>query len=125
MVGKVFVLIFTSATLSALGQIALKSGMSRDSVQRLFQGEASGLDIALAIGMNSRVFLGLFLYGSGALVWLFVLAKVDVSQAYPFMGLGFVLTMVFAYFAFHEPIGLIRVLGTLMVAAGVVLVAHS
>ena len=37
---------------------------------------------------------GLALYGLGAMVWLYVLARLPLSAAYPFVGLGFILTMV-------------------------------
>ena len=74
---------------------------------------------------NPFVVGGLALYALGAVVWLAVLAKVDVSAAYPFVGLGFILTMVMGYWFFGEPLSTNRVLGTLLIVSGVVLVARS
>jgi hypothetical protein len=38
---------------------------------------------------NIQVIAGLGLYTLGAILWLLVLARVDVSLAYPFVGLAY------------------------------------
>jgi len=116
-------LIFISVALSAFAQIALKHGMSSAQAQRaVASSEVSGL---AAIATNPYIVLGFALYGLGAILWLGVLAKIDVGQAYPFVGLGFVLTMGFGILFLGEAFSLMRAAGTLLVIGGVVLVAHS
>jgi len=116
-------LIFISVSLSAFAQIALKHGMSSAQAQRAIAGsEVSGL---AAIATNPHIVLGFALYGLGAILWLGVLAKIDVGQAYPFVGLGFVLTMGFGILFLGEAFSLMRAAGTLLVIGGVVLVAQS
>ena len=79
-------LILASVTMSAVAQIALKYGMSSPIVQANLN---AGLErIAPIIAANPFVWAGLTLYGVGALLWLGVLAQIDVSQAYPYVGLG-------------------------------------
>jgi multidrug transporter EmrE-like cation transporter len=85
---------------------------------------AGGLQTAFGIAGNPWVWLGFALYGCGALLWLGVLAKIDVSQAYPFVGLGFLLTSLFGITVLGETFSLTRGLGTLLVLAGVILVAR-
>lgn len=116
-------LILISVAISALAQIILKHGMSASEMQSAMT--AGGMAAAWAIVGNGFVLLGLSLYGAGALLWLGVLARVDVSQAYPFVGLGFVLTMAFAWYFLGESLVFSRILGTFLIVAGVVLVAHS
>jgi len=58
-------------------------------------------------------------------VWLLVLARVPVSQAYPFVGLGFVLVMLLGWALQGDVISPARLLGTLLISVGVVLVARS
>ncbi|HRD49857.1 MAG TPA: EamA family transporter [Candidatus Competibacteraceae bacterium] len=116
-------LILISVAISALAQIILKHGMSASEMQSAMT--AGGMAAAWAIVGNGFVLLGLSLYGAGALLWLGVLARVDVSQAYPFVGLGFVLTMAFAWCFLGESLVFSRILGTFLIVAGVVLVAHS
>ncbi len=97
----VLTLIFISVTISAIAQVTLKQGMSSPAVQ---QGLTGGwLEIVNAVSSNWYVWLGLMFYALGAAVlWLGVLAKVDVSIAYPFVGLGFILTALFGVFLLGE-----------------------
>jgi multidrug transporter EmrE-like cation transporter len=70
------------------------------------------------------VWLGLSLYAMGAVLWLGVLAKIEVSIAYPFVGLGFILTLLFGVFLLGEAFSLIRLIGTILVVLGIVLVTY-
>ena len=71
------------------------------------------------------VIVGLGLYAASTLLWLLVLAKLDVSYAYPFVSLGFVFTALYGYFAMDEPMVLARIAGISLIVVGVVLVARS
>ena len=115
-------LIISSVCLSAIAQVVLKAGMSGSAVVSAFARDTPA-DVALAIMAEPLVWLGLTLYAVGAVVWLFVLAKVNVSLAYPFVGLGFLMTMVFAIAFLGEAITPVRAVGTCLVAGGVLLVA--
>ena len=116
-------LIFLSVSLSACAQIVLKHGMSSAQAQGALTGsDTSGL---AAIVTNPYIAIGFVLYGLGAVLWLGVLAKIDVGQAYPFVGLGFVLTMGFGILFLGEAFNFTRAAGTLLVIGGVVLVASS
>jgi drug/metabolite transporter (DMT)-like permease len=119
----VLLLIVSSITLSAVAQIALKHGMSAPEVQSALAAHGAGALVSVA--SNAFVWIGLALYGAGAVLWLGVLARVDVSQAYPFVGLGFILTMLFAVAFLGEPLSFTRIAGTLLIVAGVVFVARG
>jgi drug/metabolite transporter (DMT)-like permease len=121
---RLFMLILFSVSLSAIAQIALKTGMSSPRIQSAIQN-APGIELAWGIATNWRVVLGLALYFLGALVWLLVLARVDVTMAYPFVGLGFILTMILGAWFLSEPVSTIRIVGTLLVVAGVALISQS
>ena len=122
---RVVLLIMVSVSLSAFAQIALKSGMESPVIQRALADSASRLNAVLAIGLNGWVIFGLALYVLGAMVWLLVLARLDVSQAYPFVGLGFILTMLLGALLLGEDLSATRIAGTLLVVAGVLLVSRS
>lgn len=74
---------------------------------------------------SPMILIGLALYGLSALVWLFVLARAPLSLAYPFVGLGFILTMASGAWILGESVSTGRIVGTLLIAAGCVLVARS
>jgi multidrug transporter EmrE-like cation transporter len=121
---KLFWMIITCVTLSALAQMVMKIGMSASQVQTVL-AHGSYTEIISTIVLNLYVILGLGMYIAGAGLWLLVLSRADLSLAYPFVGLGFILTMLLGWAVLQESIGLSRLLGTLFVTVGVVLISKS
>ena len=121
---RLFLLILASVSLSALAQIALKAGMSTPSVVGAMR-DAPAREFLFEVATNARVVGGLTLYFASAALWLLVLARMPVSAAYPFVGMGFVLTMLLGWLFLGESVGLSRLGGTAMVALGVVLIARG
>jgi multidrug transporter EmrE-like cation transporter len=117
-------LVLFSVGCSAIAQISLKYGMTQPAVQLAIAG-SDAVRIGITVLLNPFVFSGLMLYGFSAVVWLFVLARLDLSIAYPFVSVGFVLTMSLGCLLFGEPFTLRKVLGTLVVMLGVYLVAAA
>jgi len=120
----VILLIALSVLLSAFAQIALKAGMSSVSVLQALQA-TPGIPAVRVIITNIFVLVGLSLYFASAAVWLLVLARVDVSLAYPFVGLGFIVTMLLAWLIHGEALSLAKVAGTLLIACGVIVLARG
>ena len=116
-------LILVSVCLSATAQILLKLGMSGRLVQQTMN--EGGLSAFMAVAGSARIWCGLLIYGLSVFLWLGVLSKIDVGQAYPFVSIGFVLTMLMGIFLLGEPFSVTRMTGTLLIMAGVVLVARS
>lgn len=120
----VFLLILASVVLSSFAQVALKAGMSADAVQRAIDDD-SAASAAIAICFSPLIILGLALYFGSALIWLFVLSKVELSFAYPFVALGFVLTAVFGKLIFHDSFSTNKVAGTALIMVGVLILARG
>ena len=114
--------ILISVSLSVTAQILLKHGMSNDSVRAVLSSNM--LTAGSTILTNASIVAGLAAYVSSAAIWLVVLSRIDVSKAYPFVGLGFIGTMVFAYWFLDEPLTPYKVIGTLLVLAGVLLISQ-
>lgn len=119
----VLALIVFSVSCSAVAQILLKIGMSLPSTSSAL-ASGSFQNVMWAIIINPWVIGGLGLYFFGAVVWLFVLARVEVSYAYPFVALGFILTLFLGKVFMGDTVTLVRVLGTALVGLGVVLIAR-
>lgn len=62
---------------------------------------------------------------SGALIWLGVLFYMDVSKAFPFLSLSFVVVLLVSRFYLKESIMGQRWLGVALITAGVVMVSLS
>jgi drug/metabolite transporter (DMT)-like permease len=116
------ILILLSVSMSAFAQILLKTGLP--SGTRILTD--SGIIPAVArVLINPWIAGGLGLYFLGAIVWLFVLARSEVSYAYPFVSFGFILTMLLGAGLLGEQVGLSRAFGTVLIVAGIICVARS
>lgn len=78
------------------------------------------------VGLSPLVIMGLSLYGFSFLVWLRVLSFNDLSRAYPiFATLVFLLTSIGSAIFLKENISLIRIIGIVVMLAGIYIVARS
>jgi drug/metabolite transporter (DMT)-like permease len=121
MSANLLVLILASVGLSAVAQMFLKMGVG--AARATPDGSVAATLSAYAF--SPYVVLGLGLYGLGAVMWLFVLSRLPLTAAYPFVGLGFIATMIIGVTALGEAVTPMRIFGTLLIATGCVLVARS
>jgi drug/metabolite transporter (DMT)-like permease len=115
-------LILLSVASGVMGQTCLKLGLSQAG------GNAESDTLLGLIGIILRsplVMGGLFLYGLGALAWIAVLRRMDLSYAYPFLALNFVLIALVSQVVLHETIPPIRWLGIGAICVGIVLIANG
>jgi len=102
--------------LSSAAQLVMKRGMVA----------GAGSDVAgtyLHALSSPLVWLGLGLYGASAVLWLWVLSRLDVGLAYPLVSLGFVVTLVLGITWLGEPFSWTRLAGCGLIVAGVWLLA--
>jgi multidrug transporter EmrE-like cation transporter len=118
-----FLLALTSILLSVSAQFCLKMGMSSMAADNKRAASSLG-NVALSVISNRFILAGFLLYGLGAVVWLGVLSKWEVSKAYPMVGLGFALTAILGLYL-GESVSLARVGGVLMICAGVWVVSQT
>ncbi len=119
----VLALIFLDVILNVAGQLSLKYGMSQFGNFSLSLSTLPPVFLKAATNLN--VLLGLVCYGLGFLVWLIVLAKAEVSYAYPLISLGYVFTAILARVMFGESVSFTRMAGILVTCVGVFLIARS
>ena len=115
-------ILFTVLTNFA-SQVMLKKGMT--TIEK-FEVSLPGLiSSATGIIFNWYVILGLFVMIISMSSHLVVLSRVEISYAYPFLGLSFVLITLWGVFILEEGIDLWRILGVVLICAGVAIVAHT
>ena len=111
--------VFTNAT----AQLMLKAGMSSmgsisfttdTAILRIFQ-----------IVFNPWVFAGLVTFVISMASHLYVLSKVDISFAYPFLSLAYVAVAIFAWLVFKEDLGALKIAGIALICIGTVLIAQG
>ena len=115
--------ILVAVLASAVGQLVLKKGMGGMGVLTLDAGHLGG--ILTRIMTNPYVLLGLAIYACGTLFWLVALSRVDLSYAYPFVSLSYVVMLVASWLLLNEQISLLRIAGSAVVILGVLLISRS
>jgi multidrug transporter EmrE-like cation transporter len=103
----------------------LKFGMTTPSVQSALTNTTGPLRIALAIAASPLVLIGLASFGLSAVLWLFVLSKVSLSSAYPFVALGIVITVAAGRLLLGEPIPAVKLVGVALIVSGVLAVGAA
>ena len=119
----VLVLILVDVCLNVAGQLSLKFGMSK--LGNFSISVPNLLSVFFRAALNPYVILGLSCYGLAFLVWLIVLAKAEVSFAYPMISLSYVFTAILAWHLLGEHVTATRMVGIFVTCLGVVIIARS
>jgi multidrug transporter EmrE-like cation transporter len=105
--------------------------------QLIIKWKMSGFDLShyssyfekflFAFGMlfNPWIMLSILLTLLSGMSWMIAMTKFDISYAYPYTALGFVLILIFSALLFHEPMTWNKVVGVLLIAAGIVVVSKN
>ena len=112
------------ALLTAAGQISLKTGVSAPGLVSLLQS-GSTLPFLVRAMTTPLVIVGLALYVASSALWLTILARADVSFAFPLVSMAFVLTAGYAHFVLHEQVSFVRAFGIGLIILGVIFVSRS
>lgn len=117
-----FVLI--SVALSSGSQIILKKGMIAPRIQEsLLSGDIP--TIVLTVLTSPLIIGGLFCFALSAVFWLFVLSKVPLSAAYPFIALGIGVTVIAGLTLFGETVSPSGAIGVGFIVLGILCVASQ
>jgi multidrug transporter EmrE-like cation transporter len=115
-------ILFTVLT-NAAAQIMLKKGMM--AVGDLDIAAHGLIGTIFRVVFSPFVFFGLATFVISMASHLIVLSKVQLSYAYPFLSLAYVVVAAYSYFFFAEDVGLARLAGFGLIIAGTVLIAQS
>ena len=113
-----FVIIFIPIILSAVAQIILKLGLGDLVVKNNLTS------FFLKALTSPGVIIGLGLYGLGALLWLIVLSREDVSFAFPLVSFAYVIAIFLAAAILKEDITPPRIIGSVLIILGIVTIAR-
>ncbi|ACK72878.1 transporter protein [Gloeothece citriformis PCC 7424] len=111
-------LLFFSVLVSVTGQFFLKIGA-------LKLGKVNADNVMthiLNIALTPELLLGLFCYGLGAVAYILLLTRVNLSVVGPSASLIYVFSVLMGYFLFKETIPVYRLFGIGFIVCGVILV---
>ena len=115
------ILILLSVLLNCAAQLLIRKGM-------LIEGEVGMQNMLSHVGsMITNVWLwgAMLCYALSILLWMSVLSKVEVSYAYPFLSVGYVVSAVAGYALFNENLSPVRIAGIIVICIGVILISRS
>lgn len=118
-----WILVAATVLLTALGQILIKWQASKAAP--LDQQRLSAMWQGLRLLLNPWVMTGLFAAFLASACWTVAMTRLELSEAYPFTAVNFILILLAGHYLFSESLTATRVVGTLMVVAGVVVIALS
>lgn len=115
---KEFCLFLVAIFTSAAGQFCLKAG-----ALRLGKVDTTNwLSHLFGVFTTPELLVGLCFYGIGAMAYILVLTRVNLSVAGPSAAFMYVFSVLMGYFFFRETIPLSRAVGLGLIVCGVVLV---
>lgn len=115
---KEIALILFCVVLNSIAQIFLKLGMN--NMGKSFS--AIGVGNITSLITNFNVVTGGIMYATSFIIWLYVLSRVNLSYAYPFISLSYVIVAVLGFLILDERISIIAWAGILLVVFGVFLI---
>lgn len=120
---KYIPLILTVVITNAISQMLLKQGMNTIGK---FSFEGGSLWKMLpVVAFNPYVVGGLAVLVFSMGLHLMALSRVELSFAYPFLSVSYVLVLIAGYFWFGDAINSSRVIGVALICAGTFFVARS
>ena len=80
---------------------------------------------AFSMLFNPYIMISLVLTLLSGLSWMIAMTKFDISYAYPFTTLGFVIIFVFSIIFFNEPATWQKIVGLILIITGIVITSRS
>lgn len=107
-----FYLLLLTVMLSVIGQFLMKIGVSNSNLTISF------FSILKTI-FSPFVFFGLISYALSVISWIFVLQKLPLSTAYPFLSLGYIIVVLISSIFLKETLTLNKIFGSILIMLGI------
>ena len=113
--------ILFAVALSVFGQLFVKNGLNLIGLE-LSNGFWQAYYRLLFV---PKVIIGVLSYTCSIFFWIYALSKVDLSYAFPFLSLSYVLIMIASYLFLGEQIPVQRWIGIIFICTGVFVIART
>jgi len=105
--------------MTSLGQLLQKLGAAR------LKPNLSPVAFIRHVFTIKEFILAILCLGTGTFLWLLVLLHMEVSKAYPFLSLGYVIIVAISKFYLKEKVNALRWTGVVLIVFGTMLVGMS
>lgn len=118
-----YLYIFGTILFTVYGQIMLKWQISKYGSLPPDLGEK--FIFLLKLLLNPLILSGFISAFIASLFWMAAMTKFDISYAYPFMSLSFVLVFLLSITLFHEPVNVYKIIGLSLIILGIIVTSKS
>lgn len=118
-----YVYIFGTIFFTVYGQLIIKmrignyGSLPAETMEKLF--------FLLKLFLDPFIFSGFISAFLASMCWMAAMTKFELSYAYPFMGLTFVLVFLFSIFFMGESFNIYKLLGLALIIAGIFLTSRG
>ena len=116
--------IFLSIFFAVISQLIIKWKMSSFDLSHISSVLEKFLFVASLLS-NPYIILSIVLTLLSGLSWMIAMTKFELSYAYPYTALGYVIVLLFSFFLFHESLTLQKIAGVLLVVLGIIIASKS
>jgi len=114
-----YIYIFLTILFTVYGQLILKHRIS--DITNMPSGISLMIFFIKLIFIDKFVFSGLISAFLASIFWMATLSKFEISYAYPFMALNFLLIFLLSMLFFHESINIYKIIGLFFIIIGVII----
>lgn len=118
-----FAYVLGSVLFTVYGQLVVKWQVSKAG--QLPATLSEKLHFLLHLVLNPWVMSAMAAGFFALLCWLAAMTRFELSYAYPFMSLAFVLVLILSAVLFHETVTVPKVLGVVLVMAGIIVASRG
>jgi multidrug transporter EmrE-like cation transporter len=112
-----YLYIFFTIAFTVYGQLILKWRIGK--LGQLPEALAAKISFILQLLLDPLILSGFASAFVASLFWMAAMTKFQISYAYPFMSLSFVLVLLFSAFLFGEAVTFGKILGLLLIITGI------
>ena len=121
---KIILLVILAEIFTGVGQMLLKKSTNAADSYDLHRLDAHALFLKDVL-TNPNLWGGFVAMGSGLVVWIVALAQGDLSLVFSLGSMQYILILFGAHFFLGEKIDRMKLIGTLLVVFGIILIALS
>ncbi len=108
--------LFLSIALNASAQIFLRTAVMNKKL-------SFSIEVILELIKSIHIWYGMICYSFSIFLWIFVLSKIQVSLAYPFQALGYILGSFLAWYLLDEKVNNLNLTGLIFISIGLIILS--
>lgn len=118
-----YLYIALTVLLTVYGQLILKWQVSQAGI--LPVGTGAKIGFLFGLFLNPWIVSGFLAAFLASLCWMAAMTKFNLSHAYPFMGLSFVLVLIGSGVFFGEAVTPLKIVGTALIVIGITVASQG